>query len=119
MASSKTETVDVEEARRQIASREATAVDVRDAETFQEGHAAGAINLPGADPEAGTKELEKDGRLIVFADDAKQAKEAASKLSDAGYEAIAVDGDMDDWLDEDFHIQPSRDPDEDTELGRN
>jgi hypothetical protein len=34
-----------------------------------------------------------------------------------GYEAVAVDGDMDDWISEDFQIQPTRDPDKETELG--
>jgi rhodanese-related sulfurtransferase len=95
------------------------AVDVRSEEKFMEGHPAGAINLPDADPEAGSKKPEDGAQMIVIAESGKQAKEAASKLSDAGYEAIALDGDMDDWLDEDFKIQPSRDPDEDTEIGRN
>jgi phage shock protein E len=119
MASTGTETVGVEEARRQIAGGEATAIDVRPEEKFQEGHAPGAINLPDADPEAGTKEIEKDGRLMVIGEDAEQAKEAASKLSEAGYETVAVEGDMSDWVSEDFQIQPSPDPDEDTELGLN
>ena len=113
----KTETVGIEEARRQIAAGEATAIDVRPEEKFQEGHAPGAINLPDADADAGTKKPEQDGRLMVIGEDAKQAKKAASKLADEGYEAVAVEGDMSDWLDEDFQIQPSPDPDEDTELG--
>jgi rhodanese-related sulfurtransferase len=113
-----TETVDVEEARRQIASGEAIAIDVRPEEKFQDGHAPSAINLPDADPDAGTKKPEEGAKLIVIGENAKQAKQAASKLSDAGYEAVAVEGDMSDWLDEDFRIQPSPDPDEETELGR-
>ena len=118
MASTGTETVGIEEARKQIAAGEATAVDVRPPEKFQDGHVPGAINWPDADPEAGTKEIKQDEKLIVIGKNAKQAKEAASKLADDGYEAVAVDGDMSDWLDEDFKIQPSPDPDEDTELGR-
>jgi phage shock protein E len=118
MASTKAETVGIEEARRQIAAGEATAIDVRPPENFQDGHVPGAINLPDADPEAGTKELKQDEKLVVVGKNAKEAKEAASKLADAGYEAVAVDGDMSDWLGEDFQIQPSPDPDEDTELGR-
>ena len=118
MASTGTETVGVEEARKQIAGGEAIAIDVRDEEKFQDGHAPGAINLPGADPDSGTKKPEEGAKLMVIGEDAGQAKEAASKLADAGYEAVAVDGDMSDWLDEDFQIQPSPDPDEDTELGR-
>ena len=118
MASTGTETVGVEEARRQIASGEATAVDVRPEEKFQEGHAPGAINLPDADPDAGTKKPDEGTKLVVIGEGASEAKEAASKLSEAGYEAVAVEGDMSDWLDADFKIQPSPDPDEDTELGR-
>jgi phage shock protein E len=117
MAQAGKESVEVEEARRQIAGREAVAVDVRSEEKFGEGHVPGAINLPGADPDAGTKKPEPGTRLMVIGEDAKQAKEAASKLSDAGYEAIAVEGDMGDWTSEKFPIQPTGDPDEDTELG--
>jgi phage shock protein E len=117
MASAGTETVAVDEARRQIAGGEATAVDVRSEEKWSEGHVPGAIHLPDADPEAGTKRPEEGARLIVIGEDAEQAKEAAAKLTEAGYEAVAVDGDMGDWLSEDFQIQPTPDPDEDTELG--
>jgi rhodanese-related sulfurtransferase len=119
MASTKTETVGVEEARRQIAGGKASAVDVRPKEKFGEGHVPGAIHLPDADPKAGTKEIDQGEKLIVIGEDAEQAKQGASKLSDAGYEAVAVDGDMSDWLGEGFQIQPSTDPDGDTEVGRN
>ena len=112
-----TESVGVEEARREIASRDAIAVDVRSEEKWSEGHAPGAIHLPDADPDAGTKKPEEGARLMVIGENAKQAKEAASKLADAGYDAVAVDGDMSDWVGEDFPIQPTGDPDEDTELG--
>jgi len=54
---------------------------------------------------------------MVIGEDAEQAKEAAAKLAEAGYEAVAVDGDMGDWTSENFPIQPTQDPDEDTELG--
>ncbi|HKH23688.1 MAG TPA: rhodanese-like domain-containing protein [Solirubrobacterales bacterium] len=111
------ETVDVEQARREIATREAVAVDVRSEEKWSEGHIPGAIHLPDADPEAGSKKPNEGVRLIVVGESSKQAKEAASKLADAGYEAVALDGDMSDWSSEDFQIQPTEDPDDDTELG--
>ena len=117
MARAGTESVGVEEARKAIASGDATAIDVRPEEKWSEGHVPGAIHLPDADPEAGSKPLEDGARLMVIAENAKQAKEAASKLGDAGYEAVAVDGDMSEWVGEDFPIQPTGDPDEDTELG--
>jgi phage shock protein E len=111
------ETLGVEEARREIAGGEAAAVDVRSEEEWSEGHVPGAIRLPDGDPEAGTKPLEEGARLLVIAEDVKVAEEAASKLAEQGYNAAAVEGGMDDWVSEDFKIQPTPDPDEDTELG--
>lgn len=118
MASQQGEKVDIEEARRQIAAREAIPIDVRSEEKFQDGHVPGAINMPEGDPDAATKRPDEGERLMVIAEDGKQAAEAAAGLTDAGYEAVAVDGDMKEWISEDFHIQPSADPDEETELGR-
>jgi phage shock protein E len=117
MASAGTETVAVDEARRQIAGGEATAIDVRSEERWSEGHVPGALHMPDADVEAATKRPEEGARLIVIGEDAGQAKEAAAKLAEAGYAAVAVDGDMGDWTSENFPIQPTPDPDEDTELG--
>jgi rhodanese-related sulfurtransferase len=50
----------------------------------------------------------KDGRIAV---------RAAKDLRQSGYDAVAVEGGMGDWLSEDFPIQPTADPDKDTELG--
>jgi phage shock protein E len=112
-----TDTVGLEEARQEIAGGDATAVDVRSEEDWSQGHVPGAIHLPDADPEAASKKPEEGARLIVIGESAKQAKEAASKLAEAGYDAVAVEGDMGDWTSEDYSIQPTPDPDEDTELG--
>jgi rhodanese-related sulfurtransferase len=114
---SKEQRVGVEEARREIAGGSAVAVDVRSEEEWNEGHVPGAIRLPDADPDAGTKDLESGVRLMVIASDGKRASQAAADLSERGYEAVAVDGDMGDWTSEKFNVQPTADPDEDTELG--
>jgi rhodanese-related sulfurtransferase len=111
------ETLGVEEARREIAGGEATAVDVRSEEEWSKGHVPGAIHLPDGDPGAGTKPLEDGARLMVIADDGQAAAEAAKGLREAGYDAIAVAGGMDDWASESYPIQPTADPDEETELG--
>jgi rhodanese-related sulfurtransferase len=111
------EKVGVEEARREIAGGSATAVDVRSDEEWGKGHVPGAIHLPDGDPEAGTKPLEQGARLMVIAKDGKLAVRAAKDLRESGYDAVAVDGSMGDWVSEDFPIQPTVDPDEDTELG--
>jgi rhodanese-related sulfurtransferase len=107
----------VEEARREIAGGEAIAVDVRSEEDWSEGHVPGAIHLPDGDPEQATKPLEEGARLLVIAKDGKVAAKAASSLAEKGYDAVAVEGGMGDWVSEDFPIQPTADPDEDSELG--
>jgi rhodanese-related sulfurtransferase len=111
------ESVGVDEARREIAGGDATAFDVRSEEEWSEGHIPGAIHLPDGDPEAATKPLRDGARLMVIAKDGRAAEQAAEALRDDGYDAVAVDGGMDDWASEDFKIQPTADPDEDTELG--
>lgn len=111
------ETLSVEDARREIASGDATAVDVRSEEEWGEGHVPGAIHLPDGDPEAATKPLEEGARLLVIAKDAKLAASAAKDLGERGYDAVALDGGMDDWVSANYAIQPTDDPDEDTELG--
>jgi rhodanese-related sulfurtransferase len=111
------QTVGVEEARREIAGGDATAVDVRSEEEWSEGHVPGALHAPDADLDAASKRPAEGARLVVIAKDAGLAAEAASRLNDQGYDAVAVDGDMGEWVSEDFPIQPTPDPDEDTELG--
>jgi rhodanese-related sulfurtransferase len=112
-----TESVTVDEARREIAGGNATAVDVRSSEEWSEGHIPGAIHLPEGDPEQATKPLEEGARLLVIAESGNDAAQAADKLAEQGYDAAPMDGGMDDWASEDFKIQPTDDPDEDTELG--
>jgi rhodanese-related sulfurtransferase len=111
------ETLAVEDARREIAGGDATAVDVRSQEEWSEGHVPGAIHLPDGDPDQATEPLEQGTRLLVIAKDDKQASSAARDLGESGYDAVAVEGGMDDWVSEGFPIQPTEDPDEDTELG--
>ena len=118
MAESDPEKIDLEKARQEIASNsDAIAVDVRSEEEFREAHVPGAIHLPDGDPDSATKELKDGARLIVIAESGKQAVKAASALGERGYDAVALDGDMDDWASEDFKTQPSPDPDEETEMG--
>jgi rhodanese-related sulfurtransferase len=119
MASSETETIGIEKARAEIAGGSALAVDVRSGEEWSDKHIPGAIHLPDGDPEQiGRGNLAEEGaRLVVIASDGKRAARAATDLSKRGYDAVAVDGSMDDWVSENFNVQPTGDPSEDTELG--
>ncbi len=53
----------------------------------------------------------------MIASSSKLAIRAAKDLCTRGYDAVAVDGGMEDWVSKGFQIQPTADPDEDTELG--
>jgi rhodanese-related sulfurtransferase len=109
--------IGVEEARREIATGDAMAVDVRSEEEWSKGHVPGAIHFPDGEPDNATKQPEQGARLMVIAKDGKLAVHAAKDLNERGYDAVAVEGGMGDWVSEDFNIQPTVDPDEETELG--
>jgi rhodanese-related sulfurtransferase len=113
----KAETVSVEEARQEIAAGDAVALDVRSEEEWNEGHVPGAIHLPDGDAKASAERPEEGARLMVIAKDGGAAASVASGLIDQGYDAVAVEGGMDDWISENFNVQPTVDPDEDTALG--
>jgi rhodanese-related sulfurtransferase len=112
-----TETIGIEDARREIAGGDAVAIDVRSEEEWGKAHVPGATHLPAADLDTAADRPERGARLIVIADDGELAAKAATRLSDQGYDAVAAEGGMDAWISEDFNVQPTDDPDEDTELG--
>jgi thiosulfate sulfurtransferase len=111
------ETIEIEEARREIAGGDAVAVDVRSEEEWGEAHVPGATHLPDADLDNSPDRPERGARLIVIAKDGKLAAKAVARLRDQGYDAVAASGGMDAWISEDYNVQPTDDPDEDTELG--
>jgi rhodanese-related sulfurtransferase len=92
------EIVDVAEARLEVADGTAVAVDARSAEEWGRGHLRGAIHLPKGELGAAGVMLENGARLIVIADDYKASAEAAVSLQDEGYDAVAVNGGMNDWI---------------------
>jgi rhodanese-related sulfurtransferase len=117
MESSKAEKTSVEQARREIAGGDAVAVDVRSDQEWGEGHVPGAVHLPDGEAREPGDRPEEGARLMVIAKNGRMAVRAAKGLNERGYDAVAVDGGMGDWVSEDFNVQPTVDPDEDTELG--
>lgn len=84
-----------------LAQKGATLLDVRSAEAFGRGHIAGSINL-GLDGQfaswAGTL-LALTAPVVIIADDAAQASEAAVRLARVGIERVAgqLAGGIDGW----------------------
>ena len=64
-----------------------TIVDVRTAEEYEEGHIAGALNLP-YDEIDGNVELEKDKTIIVYCRSGARSKIARARLQKLGYEVF-------------------------------
>jgi rhodanese-related sulfurtransferase len=110
------EKLDIKKARREIAGGKAQPIDVRDEEKWSEAHVHGALHVPMDRLSSEADGLE-DQRVIVFADDDQSAREAVETLRDRGVDAVAAKGGIDNWLSEDFNVQPSGDPDSDTEIG--
>jgi rhodanese-related sulfurtransferase len=118
MASGSGEKLEIEEARKQIGSGEARAVDVRDDDQWSEEHVTNALHLPDLENSAALDELEEGSRVVVFADSDRAAGKAAETLREKGFDAAIAKGGMKAWNKEGFNVQPTEDPDEDTELGR-
>jgi rhodanese-related sulfurtransferase len=104
-------TIEVEKAREALASSDALAIDVRDRDSWLEGHVPGALLIARDELESRLEEIPKQGRLIVVSDDASAAAEAAEALGERGFDAVALDGGMKAWKRAGFTLQPSEDPD--------
>jgi rhodanese-related sulfurtransferase len=108
------ETIDTEEARKVLASNEAVAIDLRDQEEWVTGHLPGARRI-SEDELADVDDL-PDQKLIVVCEEGDQSAKVAEKLRSDGRDAVALEGGMSQWRSDDYPMQPSRDPDEDTPI---
>jgi rhodanese-related sulfurtransferase len=107
----------IKKARREIAGGKAQALDVRDEEEWGEAHVHGALHVPMERLSSELDNLGLDQRVIVFADDDQDGQKAVETLRERGLDAVVAEGGIDNWLSEDFNVQPSADPDSDTEIG--
>ncbi len=112
MGAGEQEAIDVEEARQAIASGDADALDIRDEETWSEGHVPGATHVSAEKLSSALDELDSDRRLIVFAPDPSSGREAVSTLRDHGFNASLVEGGIEQWSSKDFRLQPTEDPEQ-------
>jgi rhodanese-related sulfurtransferase len=117
MGAKGTEKLSIDEARQAIAGGDADALDVREDEEWSKAHVPGAIHVPMSQLSSGLEKLDPDRRLIVFAGDEESGREAVSALRERGFDAAIAGGGLKEWSSKDFRVQPTEDPDEDTELG--
>jgi thiosulfate sulfurtransferase len=103
--------IKVDEARESIAGGEAQVIDIRDKESWLDGHVPGSLHAAGDQLEARINELEEGQSVIVVGDDGKDCGDVADTLRERGHEVRVMEGGMKAWKDEKFTLQPSEDPD--------
>ena len=74
-------------------------VDVRRPDEFDEGHIAGAINVPNEEIADEMPELlpDKDQLLLIYCRSGNRSKEASQKLADMGYTNVYEFGGINTW----------------------
>ena len=74
-----------------------TLVDVREKSEWDEGHAPGAVHLPLGELTMRAGELPVGDRLLVVCHSGGRSARATAWLNGAGYDAVNLDGGMQDW----------------------
>mgnify|MGYP006319794061 CR=1 FL=1 len=75
-------------------------LDVREADEFEAGHAAGAISIPLSELNERYTELDKDAEIYCICKSGGRSGQAAGALVDAGYDVTNVIGGSLDWYGE-------------------
>jgi rhodanese-related sulfurtransferase len=104
------ETIGVEDARERIGT-DASVLDIRPDEEWQSvGNIPGAISPRGAEPAEAVKEMPEGRTVIVVDEDGERSADVVKQLRDDGRDAVALEGGMAAWVDNDMPMQPTEDP---------
>jgi len=76
---------------------EATLLDVREDDEWQQGHAPGAVHVPMGDVPSRLAEISVDGELYVVCRQGGRSARVVEYLQHAGIDAVNVDGGMVAW----------------------
>lgn len=109
--------VDSSSVRTMLASNEATAIDIRDAEAWKSGHVPGARRPEESEIEEGLEEIADDQTVIIVCEDGEASAAVAERLAGEGdREFVSLEGGMESWRSDDMPMQPSTDPDDDVPI---
>ncbi len=79
-------------------SEKFTLVDIREADTYQRGHIAGAVNLPFSSFEVKYQQLKPDDKIVLVCYSGSTSQQAAQFLLEKGYKKVSsVAGGMEAW----------------------
>ena len=110
------DSVSPEQARRMLASNEASAVDIRDDEAWVGGHIPGARHCNPDELEQALERIDSSQTVIVACEDGSRSADVAGRIAGDGREAVSLDGGMEAWRSDDQPMQPSEDPKEGTPI---
>ncbi len=99
-------TVDVAEAKRKLAAREALMIDVREPAEWQAGHVKGAKHIPLGDLATRLGEIPRDREVLLFCRSGNRSGTATKLLRSQGYEqARNVEGGIIAWTGRGFPVE--------------
>ncbi len=84
-----------------------TIIDVRDRDSFNEGHIMGAISFPSAELVARTQaSLERSRDIYLYSDTDEETADAAARLREAGFERVSeVTGGLGAWKAAEYPVE--------------
>ncbi len=92
-------TVDAKSFKVEIADPDVQLIDVRANDLYLDGHIPGAINIALESPDflSQIETLDKKSTVAVYCRGGRQSREAAEKLSAAGFNVVELDGGILSW----------------------
>ena len=93
------ERISINQAEELINSQEALVVDVRDPNSFSQGHIEDAVRIDNANVQAFIDSADKSKPLVVVCYHGNSSQQAAAVLAQQGFEkSYSMDGGMSDWV---------------------
>ena len=91
-------TIDSQEAKALIANENAIVIDIRDAESYEDGHIANSIRVDGSNAQDFINNTDKELPLIVCCYHGNMSKSAAEHFFNAGFQrSFSLDGGYGGW----------------------
>lgn len=92
-------TVDAKQFKVEIETPDVQLIDVRSNDLYMEGHIPGAVNIALESPDflSQIETLDKNNTVAVYCRGGRQSKEAAEKLSAAGFKVVELEGGILTW----------------------
>lgn len=99
-------TVDVAEAQRKLAAREAIMIDVREPAEWRAGHVKGAKHIPLGDLATRLGEIPRDREVLLFCRSGNRSGTATKLLRSQGFEQVRnVEGGIIAWTGRGFPVE--------------